>query len=128
MATINSDTNLTVAAALDYIESSRWLGPEVAIPSRKGTTMAVVESKAADVFAFAMVVIEVYTGRVPFSGEPAATVPSLVLKGERPEMPQDAEQVGLTDDIWEFLKRCWHQNPKKRPATKEVVRKWQKFC
>ena len=89
--------------------------------------MPVVESKAADVFAFAMVAVEVFTGEVPFPGEPFAVVPSLVLKGGRPEMPQGAEQIGLTDEIWEFLERCWHQNPKKRPTMGEVARRWQRF-
>ena len=89
--------------------------------------MPVMESKAADVFAFAMVAVEVYTGEVPFQGDPPAMAASRVLKGGRPEMPRDAEQMGLTNDIWEFLERCWHQNPKKRPTMKEVVRKWQRF-
>ena len=89
--------------------------------------MPVMESKAADVFAFAMVAVEVYTGEVPFQGDPPAMAASRVLKGGRPEMPRDAEQMGLTNDIWEFLERCWHQNPKKRPTVKEVVRKWQRF-
>ena len=86
-----------------------------------------MESKPADVFAFAMVAVEVYTGKVPFPEEPPAMAPSRVLKGERPEMPQDSEQIGVTDDIWALLERCWQQDPKKRPTMEKVVRKWQRF-
>ena len=74
-----------------------------------------------------MVAVEVYTGRVPFQEELPGMSASRVLKGERPEIPQDAERTGLTREIWEFLERCWHQNPKKRPTMKDVVKKWRRF-
>ena len=86
-----------------------------------------MESKAADVFAFAMLAVEIYTGKVPFPEQPPAMAASRVLKGERPEMPEDAVRLGLTTEIREFLERCWDQNPGKRPTTKEVVKKWQRF-
>ena len=103
------------------------MAPEIINPPRKGSSTPVTESKAADVFAFAMFAVEVFTGKVPFPEEPPAMASSRMLKGERPEMPQDAEQIGVTDEIWALLERCWQQDPKKRPTMKKVVRKWQRF-
>ena len=40
-------------------------------------------------------------------------------------MPDNAQAVGLTDEIWKILESCWQQNPKKRPTMEEVVRRWQ---
>ena len=122
LAPINSDPRFTEA-----IGSSRWQAPEIIRHSRKGASTPVIESKAADVFAFAMLALEVYTEKVPFQGQEPAVAASRVLRGERPEIPKNAAQIGLTPDIWKFLERCWNQNPKKRPKIKEVVRMWQKL-
>ena len=127
LAPINSGPCFSDAAAPGNVGASRWLAPEIINPLRKGSSLPVTESKAADVFAFAMFAVEVYTGKVPFEEEPPAMAPWRILKGERPEIPEDAERMGLTKEIRELLERCWHQNPKKRPAMKEVVRKWRRF-
>ena len=89
--------------------------------------MLVVESKPADVFAFAMLAVEVFTGKIPFEGQKNEPVALSILQGSRPKMPEDAQTVGLTGEIWKLLKSCWQQDPKKRPTMEEVVRRWQKF-
>ena len=86
-----------------------------------------MESKPADVFAFAMVVVEVFTGKLPFEGQKDEAVLLRILEGGRPEMPRNAQAVGLTEEMWKLLEACWQQNPKKRPTMKEVVRRWRKF-
>ena len=89
--------------------------------------MPVVESKAADVFAFGMLAVEVFTGKIPFENLENEAAALRILKGGRPEMPENAEAIGLTVEIWNLLKSCWHQNPKRRPTIEEVVRRWRKF-
>jgi len=89
--------------------------------------MPVMESKAADVFAFGIFAAELYTGAAPFEKETSAVAAQNHGKGKRPEMSEDARQRGLTDEIWELLESCWEQKPKKRPAMEEVVRRWQGF-
>ena len=86
-----------------------------------------MESKPADVFAFAMVVVEVFTGKLPFEGQKDEAVLLRILEGGRPEMPRNAQVVGFTEEMWKLLEACWQQNPKKRPTMKEVVRRWRKF-
>ena len=86
-----------------------------------------MESKPADVFAFAMFAVEVFTGKVPFPELKNEAVVLRILRGGRPEMPGDAEAIGLTGDMWKLLESCWQQNPKKRPTMQEVVRRWGQF-
>ena len=86
-----------------------------------------MKSKAADVFAFAMFAVEVFTGKVPFEEQKNEAVVLRISRGGRPELPANAQAVGLTGEIWKLLESCWQQNPKKRPTMEEVVRIWQKF-
>jgi len=59
LAPIYSDSRFT--AAPGRVGVSRWLAPEAILGTMRGA-----ESKQADVFSFAMLAIEVYTGKVPF--------------------------------------------------------------
>jgi serine/threonine protein kinase len=153
LATIDSDPSFTVAATPGAVGTSRWLAPEIINPSRKGDSMPVKESKPADVFAFAMFAVEVFTGRIPFEeqkneavvlrisrggrpevsgngqdvGQKNTAVALRISRGDRPEIPGNAQEVGLTTDVWKLLEGCWQQNPKKRPTMEEVVRRWERF-
>jgi len=89
--------------------------------------MVVMESKAADVFAFGMFAVEVFTNKIPFEEQKNEAVVLRISRGGRPEMPEDAHAIGLTNEMWKLLESCWQQNPKKRPVMEEVVRRWQKF-
>ena len=84
-----------------------------------------MESKAADVFAFAMLAVEVFTGRPLFGEQKNEAVALRISTGERPEMPKNAQEVGLTAEIWEILRNCWQSNPEKRPTMGDVVRRWR---
>jgi len=127
LAPINSDPRFAVAATSGTVGTSRWLAPELITPARKGSNMPVMESKAADVFAFGMLAVEVFTGKVPFEEQKNEAVVLRISRGGRPEMPGNAQAVGLTGEMWKLLESCWQQNPKKRPTMKEVVRRWQGF-
>ena len=127
LAPVNSDPSFTVAATPGAVGTSRWLAPEIISPSRKGTGMPVMESKPADVFAFSMLAVEVFTGKIPFEEQKNEAVVLRISRGGRPEMPENAQAVGLTDEIWKVLESCWQQNPKKRPMMDEVVGRWRKF-
>ena len=86
-----------------------------------------IESKAADVFAFAMLAVEVFTGKIPFGEQKNEAVVMLISRGGRPEMPEDAREVGLTNDMWALLENCWQEDPYRRPSIEEVVRRWREF-
>ena len=126
LAPIYSDPSFAVAAAPGSVGTSRWLAPEIITPARKRGTTPVIESKAADVFAFGMLAVEVFTGKIPFEGQGNEAAVLRILKGGRPEIPGYAEDIGLTVEMRNLIESCWRQNPKKRPTMEQVVRKWQK--
>ena len=113
-------SNPTFAAT---IKSSRWLAPEITDPASKSGSKPLTASKSADVFAFAMLVMEVFTGKVPFGNMAEGSVVVKIADGKRPAMPQAAEQLGLTTEMWKFVEKCWTPNPNKRPTFDEVVRR-----
>ena len=127
LAPVNLDPSFTVAATPGSVGTSRWLAPEIINPARKGTGMPVMESKAADVFSFAMFAVEVFTSKIPFEEQKNEAVVLRISQGGRPEMPENAQAVGLTGEMWKIIDSCWQQNPKKRPTIEAVVRRWQKF-
>lgn len=127
LAPINLAPDFTVAATPEVVGTSRWLAPEIINPTSKDNDVPAMESKAADVFSFAMLAVEVFTGKVPFENQKDEAVMSLILGGDRPGMPENAQAVGLTDEMWKHLERCWQQKPRKRPTMEDVVKGWSKF-
>ncbi|KAF9779311.1 CNH domain-containing protein [Thelephora terrestris] len=91
--------------------SARWAAPEVLGNGDKNT-------READVFAFGMVVIEVFTGRHPFSEFTPLVAVSKIIAGERPDRPQEP---GLIDLVWNMTLHCWTQDPAQRPIMASVV-------
>ena len=70
---------------------------------------------------------KVFTGRPPFSELTTAVIISKVMDGQRPARPQEAQELGLTDLMWDITVRCWHQDPVQRPKMTKVVglvREW----
>jgi len=43
------------------------------------------------------------------------------MDGERPTRPQEAQELGMTDSMWDMTVRCWHQDPAQRPTMTEVI-------
>jgi serine/threonine protein kinase len=118
LAPINANPNLSAASPIN--RNLRWLAPEIINPP--DTTNTVVESKAADVFAFGIFAIELFTGRLPFEGFSDLRIARQILEGGRPGLPENAGDVGLTPPVWELLQWCWNQDPVQRPTMLEVLR------
>jgi hypothetical protein len=65
--------------------------------------------------------VQLYTGRPPFSSLPEPAALMRVLDGERPE-----RQPGLpamSDGLWQHVAEFWAQSPDTRPPTRSVVQK-----
>ena len=94
-------------------------------------------SKEADVFSFAMVMIEVrygwvlpvetcahrhsvwsqvFTGMIPFNNSLPAAAMLAIITGKRPLRPIHHQ---LTDQLWTLIQHCWDQNPYSRPGVPE---------
>ena len=123
---IISNPIFTIATALGAIESSRWSAPELLYTSEPDSKPATL-SKSADVFAFAMLAVEVFSGKVPFWSMTSVPAAIQIVDGKRPAKPQAAEQLGLSGEMWKFIGKCWSVNPSQRPTIDEVVRVWEGF-
>ena len=127
LSSITSSSMFTIAATPGVAGSSRWLAPEMVDPPNKAKSKPTMTPKPADVFAFGMLAVEVLTGKVPFGNMKNKSVAAQIANGKRPDKPQDADQFGLTAEMWGFIQKCWAANPKKRPTIDEVVRAWERF-
>ena len=127
LSSVISNPTFTIAATPGAVGTSRWLAPEIINPPNTTGTKPAAASKPADVFAFAMLAVEIFTGNVPFGNIRNETVVIQIAQGKRPAKPQAAEQLGLTTEMWKFIEKCWSTNPTKRPTMDEVVRTWEGF-
>ena len=124
---IQSNHAFMVAATPGVVGISRWLAPELIDPPRKKGNQQPTATEQADIFAFAMLDIEVFTGELPFGDVRHESAILKIVRGQRPEKPHDAEIHGLTPDMWKFIQKCWHQNPAKRPDINTLVSAWRSF-
>ncbi|OCH86489.1 kinase-like protein [Obba rivulosa] len=98
----------------------RWTAPEIMDPETFGLERA-RSSKQADIYAFSMVMWEVFTGQIPFADLPRdATIMHKVLQGCRPKRPSEAAGLGLSDTVWDIMQRGWHADHRERPAITRV--------
>lgn len=124
---IQSNHAFMNAATPGVVGISRWLAPELINPPRKKGHRQEAGTEQADIFAFSMLAIEVFTGALPFGDVRHETAILMIAQGQRPGKPQGAESRGFTPEIWKFTQKCWNQHPAKRPGAGDVVVAWQRF-
>ena len=132
LARVTKNLDSIRSASGDQGHTARWTAPEVL--KEEGE-----HSKEADVFAFAMVMIEVrrgrviwvefmtychleppqaFTGAIPFDNIPPAPAMFAIMSGGRPPRPT---HPALTEQLWILMQCCWHQDPHLRPETSKVL-------
>lgn len=77
----------------------------------------------SDMYALAMVVIEVTSGRLPFYKCRNEQVLARIMDNKRPNRPRHAV---MSDEIWELIQACWSTEPVKRPGLDEVIRRLER--
>jgi hypothetical protein len=91
--------------------SCRWTAPELLKMD------LALSTPASDTYSFAMVVVQIFSGQVPFPEAKNDTAAAAkVLCGARPEKPQDAHRRGLTPAVWTWLENCWQEDLISRPS------------
>jgi hypothetical protein len=73
-------------------------------------------SSACDVYSFAMVLAELWTGAMVWAGTPNRLIPGRVTSGLRPFSPEDMKAMGAQDPIIALINVCWKQDPHDRPT------------
>lgn len=101
----------------------RWMAPELHDPEDAGIGEDdALLTAASDVYAFSMVMLELYTGRVPYSEcRTDGAVIARVINQDKPKRPDGTENLGLTDNIWALMEMCWSYRRGDRP-TMTIVR------
>ncbi|KAF9255400.1 kinase-like protein [Marasmius fiardii PR-910] len=92
--------------------TTRWCAPELFNPPSTTTTFS-------DVYAFAGVCCEIFSGKVPFHAlnDPAVIVAVMVNK----EHPPRPEGTLLNDGMWKIMEDCWNFDPRLRPTASDIV-------
>jgi len=102
----------------------RWCAPEVLGDEK---VSGIRPTYASDVFSFGMVALEVFSGEAPFDGVSDEEVVERIRSGERPSRPPGAEELGLSDTLWETIQQCWDGSPELRPRMADVVNYMRKI-
>ncbi|KAJ7348096.1 kinase-like domain-containing protein [Mycena albidolilacea] len=100
--------------------SVRWMAPELL-----NFELEFKRTKASDVYAFACLCIEIYTGDQPFWNiHHDITVALEVLKQMRPPRPSSSGPPdgtrAMSDRLWVTVEACWAHKPSDRPDMYEV--------
>jgi serine/threonine protein kinase len=94
----------------------RWMAPELFDPDASSYTL----TASSDVYALAMVFLEVLTGKLPFSEfNSDFHVSTAVMRGRRPRRPTGLPD--LTDDFWRLVEHCWEQETSQRPDITTIL-------
>jgi len=116
-----------------------FMSPELLIPDGPGTEAA-VPTLQVDIYAFGLVIFQVYyareimdighsnmrfpqvlTGEMPFRGIRQSALAYHVFRGKRPDKPENSAVIGFSDSLWDFTERCWDGERDLRPKVGEVV-------
>ncbi|KAG6329649.1 hypothetical protein ID866_9440, partial [Astraeus odoratus] len=96
--------------------TTRWSSPELLDGGNK--------TPEADVWAFGMTALELFTRTDPYPSCPTtiAVITSIAL-GKSPERPNEKDTgARLTDEWWNMLNMCWKFKPNDRISIEEIVK------
>ncbi|KAF9642090.1 kinase-like protein [Thelephora ganbajun] len=101
--------------------TSRWMSPELLDPDRFGITDP-RPTKQSDCYALGMVVYEVLCGNVPYwEIKNEGALINVIMRGDRPQKPEGAGDLGFTEGLWSINQRCWLVNANERPDVRAIL-------
>ncbi|KAF9789392.1 kinase-like domain-containing protein [Thelephora terrestris] len=120
LTVVSDPTNPTASSSSVKGGTTRWMSPELLDPDQYGIRDS-RPTKESDAYALGMVILEVLSGRCPFSQFRDVVVMRMVLDGIRPERPNGPEGVWFTDDLWRLLASCWESQRERRPTIEAIL-------
>jgi len=122
----SASTFMMTRTTMQTTGTLRWLAPEL-LPDMLGRGIPITDphnTMATDVYAFALVGYEMFSGTYPFHDiRSDYQFMVAVQQGRRPSHPQhDLCQIrGLNDKIWDLIENCWTSEPSERPSAGQIV-------
>ncbi|KAG0707782.1 kinase-like domain-containing protein [Suillus ampliporus] len=101
-------------------ETLNWTAPEIILGNSETLRMTL----ETDMYAFACVLYEIYTGNIPFYGESINYMIDCLRARKRPSLE------GLKEPITRLIEECWQDDPRQRmkaPDVVEALRKMKKL-
>jgi serine/threonine protein kinase len=89
-----------------------WMAPEV---MEEGARSKTHYTNKADVYSYAIILWEIWTRQQPYEDINQFQIPIKVLRGERPNIPEDCPY-----DYTGLIRWCWSQNSQERPSMEQV--------
>lgn len=114
---IEEVTEKSASATLTASGSARWLAPELIQGAVTSPT------KEADTYSFAMAMLELITGKQPFSNRKrdASVIHDIVILKKTPPRPADPEvKPWLPEHLWTLMEECW-KAAQYRPSMAQVA-------
>lgn len=114
---IEEVTEKSASATLTASGSARWLAPELIEGAVSSPT------KEADTYSYAMAILELITGKHPFSNRKrdATVIHDIVVLKKTPLRPTGPEVLPwLTESLWTLMNQCWRIPASSRPSMAEV--------
>ncbi|KDQ49363.1 hypothetical protein JAAARDRAFT_644376 [Jaapia argillacea MUCL 33604] len=128
LAAYDSDIVHSLSTTSARNGSWRWMPPERFDPGQADPTAPKGPTRSGDVYAFGLVIYEVYSDKLPFDWLEEPAVPKVVMEGGRPPRPDEGANRGLSDALWHLAKRCWSQCSADRPDLASVLRALSSEC
>jgi serine/threonine protein kinase len=77
-------------------------------------------SSACDVYSFAVILAELWTGTIAWEGTSEGLIPAAVMEGKRPFFQEDLLAKGVPAPIIGVITTCWAQDPSHRPSSTKL--------
>ncbi|KAL0577342.1 hypothetical protein V5O48_004641 [Marasmius crinis-equi] len=103
-----------------FNENLRWMAPEQI--STASSFHVRGPSQPADVYAYACTVLEIITGKPPFSDHDNSVAAVRITLGQRPPRPSPTTVSWCPDEVWSLVEQCWAKNPSHRPTARSIDR------
>ncbi|KAG8946587.1 hypothetical protein FRC04_011565 [Tulasnella sp. 424] len=101
------------STAFERSGTVRWMAPELHLDEYPSRT------KRSDVWAFACTVLELFSGKGPYSELREAAFYHQINEGEPPEIPARLQE--RVPALWQVLKGCWAKRPEDRPPMEVIL-------
>ncbi|KAF8596165.1 kinase-like protein [Ceratobasidium sp. AG-I] len=101
----------------------RWMAPELLLMTDEDANVGVLRTTRTDVYALGMIMLEIFTGKVPYAeyGRDGPIYSALTNK-QPPARPIILmSPTTQADEMWNLLRSCWNHNPTLRPNALSVL-------